>query len=426
MIVKPLRVLRVLVRFLFLIAPFLFVIFVLSAGTEFVARGIPLQDFARLQEFWPAILRNMLPSLLAMFAAYWLAARFIKEFYDLASLREGALFLWRWRFGQVRFSPYQRIQQGKIDKGEEGILARVGGPGHLVIHHDSVAVLSRAGQITRLEGPEFPELESFERVYRVVDLQPKRAAREITALTREGIPISCEVDIRYQIRHKAKEKPTPKRPFPASHRHVLRAATSTWKCDPFISEDGELDWEARLTFAPLGILRSIFARYSLDQLIHPMGWEGDEPLYRERMGEELKQQLHAAAGRMGAQVLGVQLGDVEIRDDGVTKQWLEAWRAKWESQLAQRRAEGEAEATEQVGTARAQAQAEIVVNLTQSLQALASSSGALQSRLGLLRVVAILRHMAHDPQTEPFLPVEALHDLIALQERVGGLGEHRG
>jgi hypothetical protein len=426
MFVKPLQVLRVLVRFLFLIAPFLFVIFVFSAGTELTARGIPLQEFVRLQEFWPAILRNMLPSLFAMFAAYWLAARFLKEFYDLESLREAALFLWRWRFGQVRFSPYQRIQQGKIDKGEDGILARVGGPGHLVIHHDSEAVLSRAGQITRLEGPKFPALESFEKVYRVVDLQPKRAARKVTALTREGIPISCEVDIRYQIRHEWNEKGTPKRPFPASRRHVLRAATSTWKCDPFISESGELDWEARLTFAPLGILRSIFARYSLDQLIQPMGWEGDELLYREEIGKALLERLHASAGGLGAEVLGVHLGDIEIRDDGVTKQWLEAWRAKWESQLAQRRAEGEAEATEQVGTARAQAQAEIVVNLTQSLQALASSSGALQSRLGLLRVVAILRHMAHDPQTEPFLPVEALHDLIALQEKVGGLGQHQG
>jgi regulator of protease activity HflC (stomatin/prohibitin superfamily) len=260
----------------------------------------------------------------------------------------------------------------------------------------------------------------------VVGLRRRRATREITALTRDGIPVSCEVDIRYQIRHKQEEAPTPKRPFPASHRHVLRAATSTWKCDPFISEDGELDWEDRLTFAPLGILRSIFARYSLDQLIQPVGWEGDDPLYRERMRDELEQGLHVAASGLGAEVLGVHLGDVEIRDDGVTKQWLEAWRVKWESQLARRRAEGAAEAAEQIGTARAEAQAEMVVTLTRSLQALASSGTALQSRLGLLRVVAILRSMARDPMTEPFLPVEALHDLIALQQKVEGLGEHPG
>lgn len=424
MIINPIRVLKVFARFLLLMTPFLIFIFVLSAGTELYVRDIPLDidNLGRLREFWPAILRNMLPSLLGMLIAYWLAARFVNSLYSLEKLGEGFGFLWRWRFGQARFSPYQRIQQGKIDKGEDGVLTHIGGPGQLVVYHDSVAVLSRAGRVTRLEGPKFPTLEPFEKVYRAIDLQPKRAEKEFTAMTREGIPISCKVDIRYQIK-RSEHPPTHEWPFPVFEHSVLTAATSTWKCEPHISEDGELDWEELLTFAPMGILRSILARYSLNELIQPMGWEGDDQPYRQRISRELERRLRPAARDLGAQVLSLDLGDIEIQDDGVTKQWLEAWRTKWEGQMVRRRAEGEAEAITQIGTAKAQAQAETVVALTQSLQSLVGDADALQRRLGLMRIVAMLSHMSQDPQTQPFLPVETLHDLIALQDMVEGIAE---
>ena len=414
--VNPLAVARTFLRALGVLFGLLVTVLALSAGTEMYARHIRPGDWWQLVAFWPYILRNMLPSLLGMFVAYWLAARFLKSLYGLDRLREGFAFLWRWRFGQAGFSPYLRVQKGEIDKGKEGVLSRIGGPGRMVIYHDSAVVLSHAGKLTLPERVKYPPLKAFEKVYRVVDLRPQHERPRVEAMTRDGIPISCEVDIRFRIRGGGQE-PDRERPFPARDHYVLKAATSTWKCEPHVNESGEMDWRALLAFGEtVGILRSILARYSLDQLIQPKGWEGSDPPYRQRIKAELERKLRLAAHKMGAQVLSVDLGDVEVQDDGVTKQWLAAWRAEWEDRAVQRQAEGEAAALAQVETAKAQAQADIILALLQALQTLVGDAEALKNRLDLLRVVAMLSHMAQDPRIQPFLSVETVRDLAKLQK----------
>ena len=418
-VVNPIRMMRVLLRALCVLFPFLFAVLFLSAGTEVYVQRIPTDDLQRLLRFWPYIVRNMVPGLASMLIAYWLAAHFVKSLYGLERLGEGSGFLWRWRFGQVGFSPYMRIQEGDIDKGKDGVLSCIGGPGMLVLYHDSAAVLSRAGRITCLERSKYPALKPFEKVYKVIDLRPQRKRLQIEAMTREGIPITCEVDIRYQIRGKG-QKLTKRLPFAMSARDALTAATCTWKCEPHVSEDGELDWEKLVTFAhTMGGLRSILARCPLDQLIRPAYWAGHGEPYRQMIRDELERELRLAASEVGAEILSINLGDIEVQD-AVTKQWIDAWKLEWERQMMERRAEGEAAAIAQLETAKAQAQAETILALMQSLQSLVGDADALQSRLGLLRIVAMLSHMSNDPQTQAFLPAETLHALAALQDPIAG------
>ncbi len=135
--------------------------------------------------------------------------------------------------------------------------------------------------------------------------------------------------------------------------------------------------------------------------------------------DELERELRLAASEVGAEILSINLGDIEVQD-AVTKQWIDAWKLEWERQMMKRRAEGEAAAIAQLETAKAQAQAETILALMQSLQSLVGDADALQSRLGLLRIVSMLSHMSNDPQTQAFLPAETLHALAALQDPIAG------
>ncbi|MBC8255224.1 MAG: SPFH domain-containing protein [Ardenticatenia bacterium] len=437
---NPKRMARVFGRALIVVAPLLLIVMGLGVITELHVHDISWTAFRaaprRALEFWPAIVRDMVPSLAAMFIAYWLAASFVRALYGLQKLRRGFSFLWRWRFGQMGFGPWLLIQEGCIAKDKDKVLTRMGGPGNLVIYQDSAVVLERAGRITRVERSNFVPLEAFEKVYRAIDLRPKRKIHWAEAMTREGIPITCEADISYQIRGSHREPPQATNEnkdekkkkkqllFSMVGREVVKAAACTWKCEPLprIFEYEELNWEELVILAYTdGILRSILARCPLDQLIKPAGWEKDEPHPRQAIREELRQKLREEARKLGVEILSVNLGDIKVENE-VTEQWIAAWKAEWDRRMLERRAEGEAEYTAQVETAKAQAQAEMIVDLSRALQSLVADAGALDARLRLLRIIAMLRHASLDPWTQAYLPSGTMRTLTALQDVVAGMG----
>lgn len=424
MLINPIRLFFVLVRAFIVVAPLLLLLASLGVFTELHAQEIPWDVFwtdpLHVLGFWPQIVRDMVPGLVAMFVAYFLAARFVHHLYGLEKLRQGFSFLWRWRFGQLGFGPYLLIQEGRIAKDKDKVLSRLGGPGNLVIYNDSAVVLERAGRITRVERSAFVPLGAFEKVYKVVDLRPKRKPYKVKAMSREGIPVTCEADISYRIRG-GDLKPSEKLPYPMLGREVLRAATCTWKCERRFSEDEELDWEELIILAHTdGTLRSILARYPLDRLLGPPGWEENESHPRQEIREELEEALRAAVRELGAEILSVNLGDIEV-DDEVTKQWIFAWKAEWERRCLERRAEGEAMYALQEEMAKAQVQARMILELIQALRSL-SDAGALDARLRLMRVIAMLRHASLDPWTQTFLPASTTRTLTALQDMIAGIG----
>ena len=415
----PRRILQVLGRVLRVIAPLLTTILILSMGTELYARRIPWTDAPRVLEFWPVIVRDMLPSLAAMSIAYWLAARFVRSLYGLQKLRQGFSFLWRWRFGQMGFSPFLLIQEGHIFQGEDKVLTRAGGPGNMLIYNDSAVVLERAGRLTRVERSNFAFLGPFEKIYKVIDLRPKRQVYKVEAMTREGIPVTCEADISYQIRG-GDQEPTERLPYPMLGKEVVKAATCTWKCEPRFSENEELDWEKLVILAYTdGLLRSILDRYPLDRLVGPAEWDEDEKHPRQVIREELERELRKSVPSLGARILSVNLGDIVVRDE-VTEQWIAAWKTEWERWAMKRRAEGEAEYVFQVETAKAQAQVEMIIALTQACRSLAMGDAAISSRLVLLRFVTMLRHASLDPWIQAFLPSGIIRTLTALQQMIAG------
>ncbi len=386
---------------------------------------------------WAAVLlalaaaRLALPVVGGLVAIPALVSPLLYKLYALKDLREAHDTLNRLVFGPMGFRPYIRVAGGKVASGGDTPLGQVGGPCWTVIYNDSAVVTEQCGRLKRVLGAGFPKLERFERVWEVIDLRPQHWVFEVFGLTKEGIPVSCEADISFKIDDRIRDadgqerikEPTHERPYPYTEEAVFLAATSKWIRDPE-QEEPRRTWAGRVVIGLTdGILRNILAEYRLDWLLAPQQPGHQHP--RDEIRQRLETELQKAAGSVGARVLGVQLGAIQVKakDEAVTqqlaeivsKQWIEAWHADWERRALLSRAEGEAELL-RIDMARIQAQVEMAVTLAEALQSTVASQGAVEPYILALRFVEALHWMSYNSYTREYLPPEAMRMLNQLQD----------
>lgn len=376
----------------------------------------------------------LLPLVGMLVAVPWLTARLVHRLYAMRDLKEAHDTVNRKVFGQLGFGPYLLIKEGKIAAGGESPIQRMGGPASLVVYNDTAVVTQRYGRPKRVLDAGFHRLEQFEKVWETVDLRPQRWVHEVFALTKEGIPISCEADISFRIddgiqdvdERERNETPPSETPFPHTDEAVFQAATSKWIREPDRA-DRQMAWTGRVVvgFAE-GLLRDILAEYRLDWLIAPPQPDHEHP--REEIRARLEKALGEKVAAVGAKIARVELGTIQVKakdeetsdrlSDMVSKQWIEAWYADWKSRALTRKAEGEAELL-RIDAARMQAQAEMVITLTETLQSTILSKEGIEPYTLALRFVEALRWMSYDPYTREFMPPEAVRTLGRLGRLLG-------
>jgi len=361
-----------------------------------------------------AVAIGLIPGLVIVRTLRLLAANFVQGVYGLGTSAEGANFLWRRLFGMRSFKPYLIIKDGKLPSDKEPLM-RAGGPGSLVVYKDSAVVLEKAGKLTRVARKGFVTLGAFEKAWDVVDLRPHRWAYDVSAMTKDGIPVTCQADITFQI-DDAGQPPSEEEPFPATEQAIFYAATRKWMREADRSKDDQVfDWARRAIIGNTeGALRAILARYLLDQLLGPD--ELNKSHYRSEIRSKLETELRASFPDLGVKVTQVELGDIKV-DDKIAHQQIEAWRSLWQRWVREREAEGEAARLQYVEAAKAQAQADMIVSITQAFQSLAAAGAVIPSQLVLLRMFEVLKRSSYDPQTGIlFLPSEVLKTWQLVQE----------
>jgi len=408
---NPEKLTSFLGRFLIVLLPTLAVLFGLSLVTELARREAAEPS----TQFWLAVVRDMVPGLMALMAIDLLAARFVQALYKTESLAEARSFMYRSLFGLAKFGPWLRITEG-MSSGKDQVLNQVGGRGHLVVFSDSAVLLERGGQFTRIAKKGFVRLDPFEKIYTIVDLRPKRWVYPVEAMSKEGIPITCEADVSYQIDNEDSE-PTDDEPYPAPDSRIFQAATCTWIREANRpTETRTMDWTGRVIIGETeGSLRTILSQYPLDRLIG-LALVSANP--REEIRQELETQLRKSVPTLGAKILSVALGDIKVGHE-VTQQWIEAWQARWERWATERQALGQASMVEQVENAKTRAQVMMITDITKALRPLVTPSDQkITSRLVLMRLFMVLSRAQADPLTRVYLPQEAVNTLKLLKDMI--------
>jgi hypothetical protein len=414
------RILEFLRRLLGVSVGVILIAFVLAFTTVLAPRLPEAREALGEWKVWATIGLSMLPTVLAVILCLYLAGRFVGVVHGLASWREGVSFIIRSRLGQLSVRPWITIEQGRIAVGEDSPLARIGGPGSLIVGRDSAAVLERGGRLTRVVGPGLSRLEAFERVYDILDLRPRRSVRKVRAMTREGIGLSWDVEIHYQFQG------DPEARYHGAHYSflpgaVLGAATSKWVGQGSSSRGRTMDWSRKLVdWEADTILRSIVARFSLNEIVG-IG-EDDAKAIRETIRDELAEALREAASALGAIVHEVNLQDLTV-DSDVIQQRIQYWQARWERWSSEQLVGPEAEWIANLETVKGEAQIDMLRALVKALEE-QETEGALSpqtlNRIVVMRLFDALDGAGVDATTRVFVPAEALNVLNRLRQEFDG------
>ena len=150
-----------------------------------------------------------------------------------------------------------------VDRGEvrtiksRGLLAPFKAIGYVIIHHGNAVVFERFGRPSRVVPAAFVCKEPFELIRAVVDLTRQIEDRTETFFTKDGIPLTTEVRVCFQI-DSGGRLPTAEDIYPFSEEAVLNAVYVV------------PDWKAYTMETSLALLRDMVCRYYLGEIYDPL------------------------------------------------------------------------------------------------------------------------------------------------------------
>jgi len=360
--------------------------------------------------------RDMVPAALGIVAAFVLSACFIKELYGLKSLNAGIQHLFRCIFGTPTRGPVIRVAEGQAQADADHILVRIGGPGKIVAFNDSAVLLEQGGRLTRIVRPgTVTILDPFEKIRDTLDLRPMRWQFQVDALSKDGIEVTVELDVTFQINTK-EHNPTAKTPFPAAPSAIFRAATARVMRHPGNEEpDDSLDWAQRLILDEAHeCLRTTISRYTLDALV------GIERIYnqhpRQVIQSHLRESLLEPAIALGAQINAVRVGSIKVGDK-IAEQWLDAWSQEWRNKALKLERDGQTQRELVRERAKAQAQAELIIEITHALDVASNQNIQISSEILAMRLLEVFDHMDIDFQ-RAYLPGQVIDSIKNLNNLV--------
>ena len=355
-------------------------------------------------------LAGSMPGFLGLAAVLGISTAFVQDVYGIRDWRAALGYVWLLIFGRAPgsyfdlkpsaspFAPYPSItvRQGRIaEKDKDTLLARFGGPGNVTIFNDSAVFLERFGRFTRVSGPGKVFLRRFERIHEAMDLRPQERSSVAKGVTKDGIPLQTDVQVRFQLARPPASLVAPSAgvPYPVYEWALVRAGQCHSRMvDKEKGEDKVSHWTQRVGAG--GAMRTLVASHRLDELLEPYE-PGQDP--RREISEQLQQAVNNSARNVGAQVLEVRMGALEPTLDDVKEEWVNSWQAAWASKVRKEEAKGEAEAIREQGLARAYAQTEIILSLAREFQDAVDRNVALPGEIIILRFMEALRQTWSHP-----------------------------
>ena len=298
----------------------------------------------------------------AWWVAYGLMVQLVSGLYDIPA-QEAEGFVTRLLYGLPENPPKGPtlvVREAQILPSTPDVLLKVGGPAFISVGHDSAVVLSRKGHIERVLGPGFHTLESFETVWDIVDLRPQRREIKVETYTRDGIPITCEAEMLFNLDN-GKEPRHQALPFEEEcEKAVLELTTDKVVLE---SEKGDkfTPWTGRMYKAILdGRIREWIEQYRLDDLISPTS--AGEPMVA-RLQKEVEAQIKQEAESLGVWVERVEIKSLRPDEDLISEHWLELWRSEWDYEENRRKAAAQAQGSREIQVARLKARANLLTEM---------------------------------------------------------------
>ncbi|UCG23610.1 MAG: hypothetical protein JSW55_15915 [Chloroflexota bacterium] len=327
------------------------------------------------------------------------------------SLREGATLIFGPTFPflskivrRITRRPRDSVDPEKLPSGLPASFAR-----HRAGILDSfqVLALTKGPKFKRPAGPGYVRLDRGEVATQLVDLRFQTRNAPVKAMTRDGIPIETSVTVNFQVN--MEESPfDPNRSYP----YIPEAIFGVNYLNNYRTEDGILAWSETITWKAASILVGELAQYSLDQLYRP-----DQVSFspRKRITGRMTQKLRGEFQRQGVNIFEASVGRLSVPEE-VVQQLISNWQTEWQRKINEVEAATENAALRRKREAQARAEIEIIVGLTESIQAMQANKDIHLKDVITIRLLEAMKEAADDDDVKAMVPSQALatmNDLLS-------------
>jgi hypothetical protein len=278
----------------------------------------------------------------------------------------------------------------EADDGEN-TLVRLGGPGWLEITLGNAVVLERGPQPTAVLGTGRHYLRRFEWVRRVVDLRETYRQREaVEAVTKDGIPVVIR---NVEATFKLYSRPSRQRHLGDPYPYKTEALYAAIYAVPTADAHGAIsDWADDIMDEIVRRIRRWVEQQQLDRLTAPEIMDPRQAL-RDAFAAP---QTRAWLRERGAELIWLNIGHFDT-PEAVDNQRAETWRSFWRSEALLTRVQAKAMNVSYEELGYAEGQAEMIMAITDALNTVEPSMGALDERLAelaLMRVGQVIQRIA--------------------------------
>jgi regulator of protease activity HflC (stomatin/prohibitin superfamily) len=291
--------------------------------------------------------------------------------------------------------PYYVIEDWKKEPLEprvEGNINRkfLAGPGIVITSCDHSVTISNGLRFMGVRTPGLTFTSTYDRVYAVVDLRPQLRSFLVKAETKDGVPVTVFTFTPFRI-SVGEHQPRLGASYPFDEDAVFRAVHDQpiehkWRRDDdgqAIEKQDKVPWDELVPIMAPPLLKDIIVEYTCDGLCAP----GDP---RTEIKQKFKERIAKEMEPCGIQILGGGISNIVPADEGVIKQRIESWKADWKRKIEIELGKGEAEVAQQLESARAQAQLDVVVNLA---GVLTRTDEAMSEKVIALRLIEAIEEM---------------------------------
>jgi hypothetical protein len=332
-----------------------------------IIRYIPWREFWVTALLNPASYRYYIVPIAALFAVFLGAAFYVKDIYALKDLRSAIHYILSSMFGLLY--PALTVDGGeqKIPLGKTNLIDEIGGPGLVTIQPGNVVMFRRLREPSNITLRETYFVEPFERIGQIANLDDQMGTKDnIPAMTRDGINVIIkEIKFRYRIfpekRFGRPIRPTLSDPYPFDEKALWNIAYNL-----SVEENGLEMWRAAVARVVTGGITDFINAHDVDYITAPRD-------HRKDPRQEIRDNLFFSGIRIGlasigAELLWVDIGHFSIENQEVDETRENLWASDWRGKAEIERTKGETRLAINEELGRAEAQAEIIAAIAESLK----------------------------------------------------------
>lgn len=311
--------------------------------------------------------RYLLAPLYGFICILFAGGAYIQDLYGLKLFRTGIRYILSSAFG-FRY-PRLIIDGGKkqITKGTTNLIDVVGGPGYALVQPGNAVTFQFLRSPSGISNFNRYFLKPFETVHEIISLDEQHeSVPPTTTFTRDGLQVRL-TDVHFRFRLLPREnntqpqQHTPENAYAMSEKAVISAAYNR-----SVDGNGQDSWHAAVRRVVIGSIIDFINANDIDYLTAPRA-EGVSPrldVQKILQGSGIRNALR----NLGAELLWVDVGHLEIIEEEVDEDRLSQWAAPLRGDAATTLAYGEAKLQAYHELGRAEAQAELILSITQALE----------------------------------------------------------